>query len=45
MILGSLVAGVGLIMLGWVSDIVGMFIVDPNMVSGISIFLTSSVFE
>lgn len=38
MILGSLAAGVGLIVLGWVSDIVGMFVGDPNMVSGTTVF-------
>ena len=38
MILGSLAAGVGLIVLGWVSDIVGMFVVDPNIVSGTAAF-------
>lgn len=41
MVLGSLVAGVGLIMLGWARDIAGMFVVDPSIVSGIAVFLFS----
>ena len=36
MILGALLAGAGLLLLGWVADIVGMFVSQPEAVSGLN---------
>jgi len=35
MILGTLLTGTGLLMLGWVADIVEMFTPQPDVVSGL----------